>query len=200
MLWFKMGYTGKAWASAAPLLGAALVAVSRTMDYRHHWQDVTTGGLLGMCHTVSLTEPSGSTEYFHSVGIVVGYFAYRQYYPPLTSVKSHRPYSPRIPSEPNIPLPIHSHHQRYESESHVPLSASARDSPAGNTRPLQPRYTSDGPRQDQRQYSTPVNLAYDDQNGGSGYQPRPSEASDPFSSEDVLDAIDYSRPQMKTAA
>lgn len=48
----------------APLVGAAMVAVSRTEDYRHHWQDVTIGGLLGL---------------------VVGYFAYRQYFPALHS-------------------------------------------------------------------------------------------------------------------
>jgi len=59
----------------APLTGALLVAISRTMDYRHHWQDVTVGSI---------------------VGLVVSYFAYRQYYPPLDSVYSHFPFSPRI--------------------------------------------------------------------------------------------------------
>ncbi|XP_063939906.1 putative lipid phosphate phosphatase 3, chloroplastic, partial [Daucus carota subsp. sativus] len=31
-----------------PLLAAALVCVSRVDDYRHHWQDVFVGGLLGL--------------------------------------------------------------------------------------------------------------------------------------------------------
>ena len=65
----------KAWLSLVPLSGAALVAISRTMDYRHHWQDVLTGSALGL---------------------VVAYFGYRQYYPPLNSQISHMPYPPRV--------------------------------------------------------------------------------------------------------
>jgi hypothetical protein len=44
------------------------------MDYRHHWQDVTAGSFLGL---------------------VLAFFAYHQYYPPLSSPMSHRPYNPR---------------------------------------------------------------------------------------------------------
>lgn len=73
-LFSNRGHAPKAWLSLAPLAGAALVAISRTMDYRHHWQDVLVGGALGL---------------------TVSYFAYRQYYPPLTSRRSHIPYPPR---------------------------------------------------------------------------------------------------------
>jgi len=69
------GHTAKAWISLAPLAGAALVAVSRTMDYRHHWQDVLTGSALGLA---------------------TAYFAYRQYYPPLDYELSERPFQPRL--------------------------------------------------------------------------------------------------------
>ncbi|KAJ7694227.1 phosphatidic acid phosphatase type 2/haloperoxidase [Mycena rosella] len=69
------GYAAKAWVSLVPFAGAALVAISRTMDNRHHWHDVLVGSLLGT---------------------VVSYFCYRQYYPSLASEVSHRPYSPRI--------------------------------------------------------------------------------------------------------
>ncbi|KAI0036772.1 phosphatidic acid phosphatase type 2/haloperoxidase, partial [Vararia minispora EC-137] len=68
------GHALKAWICVAPLCGAALVAITRTMDYRHHWQDVFVGGALGF---------------------VVAYFSYRLYYPPLTAKFSHRPYGPR---------------------------------------------------------------------------------------------------------
>ncbi|KAG5647199.1 hypothetical protein DXG03_001158 [Asterophora parasitica] len=95
----------KAWISLAPFAGAALVAISRTMDYRRmsllptpliskfifsfsdHWQDVLVGSLLGT---------------------IVSYFSYRQYYPSLTAQLSHRPYSPRIKREDaGEVLPIH---------------------------------------------------------------------------------------------
>ncbi|CAE7140126.1 unnamed protein product [Rhizoctonia solani] len=92
-LFDERGHTGKAWIALTPLIGALLVAVSRTMDYRRtshlplsspthtladHWQDVLVGS---------------------SVGLVFAYFAYRQYYPTLESPLSHKPYSPRIPRD-----------------------------------------------------------------------------------------------------
>ncbi|EUC56449.1 DPP1-diacylglycerol pyrophosphate phosphatase-like protein [Rhizoctonia solani AG-3 Rhs1AP] len=77
-LFDERGHTGKAWIALTPLTGALLVAISRTMDYRHHWQDVLVGSI---------------------VGLVFAYFAYRQYYPTLESPLSHKPYSPRIPRE-----------------------------------------------------------------------------------------------------
>ncbi|KIJ64294.1 hypothetical protein HYDPIDRAFT_62127, partial [Hydnomerulius pinastri MD-312] len=72
------GHASKAWLSLAPLSAASLVAISRTMDYRHHWQDVLTGSLLGL---------------------VISYFAYRQYYPDLASKTAHVPYATRFEEE-----------------------------------------------------------------------------------------------------
>ena len=48
----------------APLVGAALIAISRLEDYRHDVYDVTTGSILGT---------------------LVAYFSYRRYYPSLNS-------------------------------------------------------------------------------------------------------------------
>ncbi|KAH7924588.1 PAP2-domain-containing protein [Leucogyrophana mollusca] len=75
------GHHFKAWLSITPLFGATLVAISRTMDYRHHWQDVIGGSILGL---------------------VVSFFAYRQYFPSLASPMSHRPYSPRVPRDEEV--------------------------------------------------------------------------------------------------
>ncbi|QRW11236.1 phosphatidate phosphatase PPAPDC1A [Ceratobasidium sp. AG-Ba] len=71
----QQGYTAKVWLALAPLLVALLVAISRTVDNRHHWQDVVVGGFVGMN---------------------LAYFAYRQYYPSLADTLSHDAYKARV--------------------------------------------------------------------------------------------------------
>jgi diacylglycerol diphosphate phosphatase/phosphatidate phosphatase len=63
----------------APLLGAALIAISRCEDYRHDVYDVTVGSILGL---------------------LVAHFSYRRYFPPLRSSKCDVPYP--VPSEKNL--------------------------------------------------------------------------------------------------
>ena len=58
----------------APLIGAALIAISRLADYRHDVYDVTTGSLLGM---------------------LIAYFSYRRYYPSLRMHRCDEPYPSR---------------------------------------------------------------------------------------------------------
>jgi diacylglycerol diphosphate phosphatase/phosphatidate phosphatase len=53
------------------MLCAALIAISRLDDYRHDVYDVTVGATLGM---------------------LIGWFSYRRYYPPLRSVRCDAPY------------------------------------------------------------------------------------------------------------
>lgn len=77
-LFDRRGHAVSAWLCGIPLMAAALIAVSRTMDYRHHATDVIAGALLGL---------------------VVAYWSYKLYYPPLSHAMSHKPYSPRIPAE-----------------------------------------------------------------------------------------------------
>ncbi|KAK9760289.1 hypothetical protein K7432_015857 [Basidiobolus ranarum] len=75
-LFDERGHTYKSFVTVAPMIGAALIAVSRICDYRHHWQDVLVGAF---------------------IGVSCAYFSYRQYYPHLGSPRCHKPFSPRIP-------------------------------------------------------------------------------------------------------
>ncbi|KAF2857218.1 PAP2-domain-containing protein [Piedraia hortae CBS 480.64] len=71
-------------ACAAPLLGAALIAISRLEDYRHDHADVICGSLLGLS---------------------VAYLTWRRQYPSLLSSECDMPYPPtssRGPSPPGI--------------------------------------------------------------------------------------------------
>jgi len=77
-LYDKRGHRTRAWFALSPLLGAAMVAISRTEDNRHHWQDVLVGSTLGL---------------------VVAMIAYRTYYPPLSHPQCHLPLAPLAPAE-----------------------------------------------------------------------------------------------------
>nr|CAG8488925.1 5848_t:CDS:2 [Entrophospora candida] len=71
----KKGYTYKGFVVVTPLVIAMLICISRTQDYRHHWQDVLAGSILG---------------------IVLSIFSYYQYYPSLHSPVCDKPYSIRL--------------------------------------------------------------------------------------------------------
>ncbi|KAK7754490.1 hypothetical protein SLS62_003510 [Diatrype stigma] len=62
---------GRALVCLAPLVGAALIAISRCQDYRHDVYDVSVGTALGL---------------------VVSWFSYRRYWPRLGSRRCHEPY------------------------------------------------------------------------------------------------------------
>jgi diacylglycerol diphosphate phosphatase/phosphatidate phosphatase len=65
---------GRVLIALAPLLGAAMIAISRCEDYRHDVYDVTCGSILGMS---------------------IAYFSYRRYYPRLKSAKCDEPFPSR---------------------------------------------------------------------------------------------------------
>jgi diacylglycerol diphosphate phosphatase/phosphatidate phosphatase len=54
-LWDRYGHRNRAWFALSPLLLAAMVAITRTQDNRHHWQDVLVGSALGLVIGMSLS-------------------------------------------------------------------------------------------------------------------------------------------------
>lgn len=68
----RRGHVAKLCIVFAPILLAALVAVSRVDDYWHHWQDVFAGGL---------------------IGLVVASFCYLQFFPPPYHVDGWGPHA-----------------------------------------------------------------------------------------------------------
>lgn len=65
----------------APLVGAALIGISRCEDYRHDVYDVMTGSILGMS---------------------LAYFSYRRYYPSLESPLCDTPFPSRAETAPKM--------------------------------------------------------------------------------------------------
>lgn len=72
---FSLKGKGQSWKLCSfifPICVALVIALSRTCDYHHHWQDIVAGGVIGSCLT---------------------YICYRHYYPPLDSQICHKPYA-----------------------------------------------------------------------------------------------------------
>ncbi|KAH7322292.1 phosphatidic acid phosphatase type 2/haloperoxidase [Rhizoctonia solani] len=110
----EQGYTAKVWVALAPFLIAILVAISRTVDNRHHWQDVAVGAI---------------------IGINLGYFAYRQYYPSLADKLSHEAYKARLsPFERDMPREEPQREGSRDEES-APLIENCSDRGMGSPHP-----------------------------------------------------------------
>lgn len=83
VMWYLLGKLhvfnergrGESWrlmVAVSPMFVALGIAVSRTCDYHHHWQDVAFGSLIGTC---------------------LSYICYRQYYPAPGAKVPHRSFA-----------------------------------------------------------------------------------------------------------
>lgn len=93
-LYDRKGHTLKAWLVWIPIVAATLVAISRTMDYRHHATDVIAGAILGIL--IAWFTYRLCTSFWIQLERK-GLTATNLDYPSLHSVDCHLPYSPRIP-------------------------------------------------------------------------------------------------------
>ncbi|XP_038045373.1 phospholipid phosphatase 5-like [Patiria miniata] len=83
---FESQGRGSSWRlclAGTPMLAATLIALSRTADYHHHWQDVLIGSLLGFS---------------------VAFMCYRQHYPPIAHANCDRCYASLTPYAPLPPF------------------------------------------------------------------------------------------------
>lgn len=85
----------------APLVGAALIAISRLEDYRHDVFDVTCGSFLGM---------------------LVAYFSYRRYFPSLRLARCDMPYPNRCEHD------VRKEHDKAHEDEEQGLHSGARPS------------------------------------------------------------------------
>jgi len=78
---FQARGRGQGWKlclALAPLTCALSLTLTRYSDYRHHWQDITVGSIIGM---------------------FFAYLCYRQYYPALNRPHCHMPYCAITPTK-----------------------------------------------------------------------------------------------------
>ncbi|XP_033633198.1 phospholipid phosphatase 5-like [Asterias rubens] len=103
---FEAQGRGSSWRlclAAAPVISAMLIALSRTADYHHHWQDVVIGSLLGFGVT---------------------FVCYRQHYPPIAHSNCDRCYATLTPF---ASIPMFNESPRDEYEHNVAIANGPRD-------------------------------------------------------------------------
>ncbi|XP_049456935.1 phospholipid phosphatase 4 isoform X3 [Epinephelus fuscoguttatus] len=94
---------GRSWrlcAMVLPLYSAMMIALSRTCDYKHHWQDAFVGGV---------------------IGLLFAYICYRQHYPPFLHTDCHLPYASLAAAAAQTPLHPQDDPQPTDNATTLPL-------------------------------------------------------------------------------
>lgn len=95
-LFDERGHVYKPLIALIPLLGAILVGISRIDNYRHHWEDVATGGGIGKLRYLPSLWNARLIAAFYcnydDTGLLLAYFAYRLYFPSLTHSECEKPF------------------------------------------------------------------------------------------------------------
>ncbi|XP_008428319.1 phospholipid phosphatase 4 isoform X2 [Poecilia reticulata] len=99
---FTDGGRGRSWrlcATVLPLYSAMMIALSRTCDYKHHWQDAFVGGV---------------------IGLLFAYISYRQHYPPFLHLDCHLPYA-SLAAASRAPPPAQDDPQPVDNATTLPM-------------------------------------------------------------------------------
>ncbi|PFX32586.1 Phosphatidate phosphatase PPAPDC1A [Stylophora pistillata] len=99
---FQAQGRGQGWKlciALAPVIVAMALALTRYSDYRHHWQDIMVGAMIGYQRPKTIVDELTNGVGELVVSLFFAYLCYRQYYPALNRPHCHMPYYAIMPAK-----------------------------------------------------------------------------------------------------